>query len=114
DSALTLQEPGKKDAATTSKMEYSQNFMLPDAGEKDKTITATGTLDFTGGNLTIDGGTLVLNHATAPSPALTKASQIILPTVSFREATVEQALDFLRVKAKELDPAKEGVNIVLK
>lgn len=47
------------------------------------------------------------------SPTLKKAHGIILPKIEFREATLAEALDFLRAKAKELDPDKSGVNIVL-
>ncbi len=53
--------------------------------------------------------------AVLPATDLTKrAAGIILPSVEFREASVEEALEFFRVKARDLDPAKQGVNILLK
>ena len=47
-------------------------------------------------------------------PALTKAKTIIFPKIEFREASLPEILDFLRVKSKELDPEKIGVNLVIK
>src|SRR5207248_318036 len=45
-----------------------------------------------------------------------KLDQIIIPKLEFRDATVAEALDFLKQKSRELDPApdpsKRGVNIV--
>jgi len=42
-----------------------------------------------------------------------KAEAIVIPRVEFREATVAEALDFMRKKALENDPEKKGINIVL-
>ena len=48
-----------------------------------------------------------------------KLNHIIIPRIEFREATVRDAIDFLKRRSIELDitetdPAKKGVNIVLK
>lgn len=43
-----------------------------------------------------------------------KASGIILPAVDFNGASVAECLEFFRARAKELDPAKQGVNLVLR
>jgi len=48
-----------------------------------------------------------------------KMQRIIFPSVQFQGASVEEAIEFLRIKSKELDnverdPAKKGVNIILK
>ena len=48
-----------------------------------------------------------------------KLNRIILPRLEFREATIREAIDFLKKKSVELDtqetdPARRGVNIVLK
>jgi hypothetical protein len=52
--------------------------------------------------------------AAAPeSPAMIKARSLIVPTVDFRDATIDEAVDFLRVRARGLDPEKVGVNIVV-
>ena len=55
-----------------------------------------------------------------PSGYLQKKMQtIVFPQVAFSGASVEEAIDFLRMKSKELDtsetdPSKKGVNIILK
>ena len=51
--------------------------------------------------------------ARAKSAAWKKAETIILPRLDLREASLEEGIDFLRVKAKQLDPDKQGVNLVL-
>jgi hypothetical protein len=48
-----------------------------------------------------------------------KMQRIIFPSVQFHNVTTEQAIEFLRLKSKDLDtserdPAKKGVNIILK
>ncbi|MEQ1850231.1 MAG: M56 family metallopeptidase, partial [Chthoniobacteraceae bacterium] len=59
------------------------------------------------------------NAPTAPAPeqpetaVLKKARAIIFPKIELRDATLSETVDFLRAKAQELDPAKQGVNIVL-
>ncbi len=47
-----------------------------------------------------------------------KLNRIIIPKIEFRDATIREAVDFLKEKSRELDteepdPAKRGVNIVL-
>jgi beta-lactamase regulating signal transducer with metallopeptidase domain len=48
---------------------------------------------------------------TKPKPT---AGDIILPKVQFREATLAEAVEFLRIKSRELDPEKRGLNILVK
>ncbi|MBX7209762.1 MAG: M56 family metallopeptidase [Verrucomicrobiaceae bacterium] len=49
-----------------------------------------------------------------PKPAIVQsAEKIVFPTVSFRDATLTEAVEFFRVKSKEVDPEKKGINIVL-
>ena len=47
-----------------------------------------------------------------------KLDRIIIPKLEFREATIREAVDFLKKKSQELDidsePGQKGVNIVLK
>ncbi len=48
-----------------------------------------------------------------------KLRRIVIPTVNFEDTTVEEAIDFLRLRAAELDtleldPAKKGVNFVIR
>lgn len=52
--------------------------------------------------------------AATPPPVLGNAAEIILPSVQFRDATVLAAAEYLRVKSRDLDPAKQGINIVVK
>ena len=42
------------------------------------------------------------------------AHPLILPQVEFRDATLDEAITFIRMKAREVDPAKKGVNILCK
>jgi beta-lactamase regulating signal transducer with metallopeptidase domain len=52
--------------------------------------------------------------AAPPSPLVAKAESIIIPTVQFRSATLPEALEFLRAKAREFDPDKKGVSILIR
>lgn len=49
----------------------------------------------------------------ARSAAMVKADGIIIPKLEFSEASPEEALGFLRAKAREFDPGKQGVNLIL-
>jgi hypothetical protein len=59
---------------------------------------------------------LVAPKATpAPRPANAEAaSPIILPQVEFRDATLDEAIAFIRAKSRDVDPDKKGVNILRK
>lgn len=61
------------------------------------------------------GGTLPPAPAAPgpPGPAMTKARDLVIPSVEFRGVTVEDALDFLNLKAREVDPGKVGLEIAL-
>lgn len=48
------------------------------------------------------------------SPLEVRASQIVLPTITFQGSTLEEALDFLHLKIRERDPQKQDVNIVIR
>lgn len=48
------------------------------------------------------------------SPLIAKAAAIIIPTMQFRNATLPEALEFLRAKAREFDPDKKGVSILIR
>jgi hypothetical protein len=48
-----------------------------------------------------------------------KMSKLIFPSVQFNGASIEEALEFLRIKSREVDyverdPAKKGVNLIIK
>jgi hypothetical protein len=44
----------------------------------------------------------------------TQVHPIILPQVEFREATMDEAIAFIRIKSRDVDPAQKGVNILRK
>lgn len=53
--------------------------------------------------------------STTPRPANAQASSpIVLPQVVFRDATLDEATTFMRIKSREVDPAGKGVNILVK
>lgn len=60
------------------------------------------------------------SFATSPGAYyVDKMSKVIFPRVQFQNASVEEAIEFLRIKSKdydsvERDPAKKGVNLIIK
>jgi hypothetical protein len=48
-----------------------------------------------------------------PKAIIKRAAQIIIPNVEFKQASLAEAIDFLRAKSKQVDPQKQGVNIIL-
>lgn len=52
--------------------------------------------------------------AAKQSPLIAKAESIVIPTVQFRSATLPEALEYLRAKAREFDPDKKGVSILIR
>ena len=51
-----------------------------------------------------------LGEIVIPAPA----AKIIIPSVEFRDSTLTECIDFIRIKSRELDPDKKGVNIIVK
>ncbi|HYR58084.1 MAG TPA: type II and III secretion system protein, partial [Chthoniobacteraceae bacterium] len=70
----------------------------------------------------LPSGQIVETSATGPSRTdmiTRKLERIVIPKLEFKEATIREAIDFLKKKSGELDttepnPANRGVNIVLK
>ncbi len=60
------------------------------------------------------GANINNQRAMAEAPPPGNAANIIIPEIKFSGVTLEEALEFIRLKAREFDPAKKGVNIVLK
>ena len=65
-----------------------------------------------------DEAGLIVAGASSRSDLAEKMDRIIFPQISFSGATIEEAIEFLRVKSRELDnqekiPEKRGVNIIL-
>ena len=56
------------------------------------------------------------NKSSAPNTTeiTNKLTKIVFPKIDFRDSTVREAIEFLVTKSKALDPANQGVNIVLK
>lgn len=52
--------------------------------------------------------------AGAKENALIKLRKIVLPIVDLEGASLEEVVEFLRVRSRELDPQKRGIDIVLK
>jgi beta-lactamase regulating signal transducer with metallopeptidase domain len=56
----------------------------------------------------------------APAPArpkgaaMKKADAIIFPKIDLHDATLSETVDFLRAKSQDLDPDKQGVNLILR
>ncbi len=59
----------------------------------------------------VEPDTVVLLAESARWP---KAAAVRLPNVSFRQATLNDAVKFFRIKTRDLDPEKKGFNIVIK
>jgi bla regulator protein blaR1 len=59
-------------------------------------------------------GSIAAQPAKEASPAQVHANKIILPQVQFHEATLDEAITFIRIKSLQLDPEKKGLNILLK
>ncbi|MBN8420224.1 MAG: hypothetical protein J0L73_15005 [Verrucomicrobia bacterium] len=47
-------------------------------------------------------------------PILDNAAAIIFPAMQFEGATLEEAVEYLRVKSRMLDSTKKGINILIK
>ncbi len=91
-------------------------FVLLTNGTKKHSSTdanTVATMDLKTGRLTTQGGhrTQILD---ADTPVTTRADKIILPSVDFRDATLVEAIEFIRIKSRDLDSAQKGVNILLK
>ena len=61
---------------------------------------------------------LIVAGASSRSDLAEKMDRIIFPQISFSGATIEEAIEFLRVKSRDLDnqekiPEKRGINIIL-
>jgi beta-lactamase regulating signal transducer with metallopeptidase domain len=82
-------------------------IMAGSAKHSSASDQSSAVVDLTTGKLTTFG-----EHTTEIVTAA--PTSIILPTIEFRDATLQECVDFIRIKARELDPAKKGVNIVFK
>ncbi len=49
----------------------------------------------------------------ARTPLQAKLESMVLPKLDLRDASLEETIGFLRVRLRELDPGKQGVNFVI-
>ncbi len=49
----------------------------------------------------------------AGSPLIAQMNQLIIPTVEFENATLQEAIEFLSVRSQQIDPSGKGVRIIL-
>lgn len=64
-------------------------------------------------------GVPTVNTRSAGAYLTQKMDTIVFPTVAFENATIEEAIEYLRLKSKDLDteepdPTKKGVNIIIR
>ncbi len=141
DAEQVVEDPGRK-GTTKREIAKSRRRLLvfvtakiinPAIAKKAVTITSDSqTSDKTTGSVTASGNVKIetpqavimakkveikpkpAEGAAPASVALENAQKIILPKIEFREATLREAVDFLRKKGVDLDPEHKGVNIVLR
>lgn len=56
----------------------------------------------------------IVCFASTESPMVRKLNGIIIPKIELRDVTVAEAIEFLRLQSRRLDPERTGVNFVLK
>jgi hypothetical protein len=93
---------------------FTQTLGGSDLSSKDNLVTASRSLEKAGGydsgGAELSSGINYINE---------KLRRIILPNIAFDDITVEEAVDFLRLRAAELDtletePARKGMNFVIR
>lgn len=57
---------------------------------------------------------IILDKQQGVSPLQTKSQSLRLPKTTFSNATLPEAVDYLRAKSREFDPDKQGINIIVK
>jgi beta-lactamase regulating signal transducer with metallopeptidase domain len=74
-------------------------------------VTAVGDVKIETPQGSISAEKVAIKPNTRPKPA---AGEIIIPKVQFHEATLAEAVEFLRIKSRDFDPEKKGLNILIK
>ena len=62
---------------------------------------------------TFKGAEIEFTPSAKKSPAPTLGGDILLPIVDFRNATLEEALEFIRQQSRKLDPSGRGAQILI-
>ena len=101
----------RKDEYFNSARDHTRAKMLNIVNEawEDKVPVGVVNVDTNYGSTTVDSSTYLIE----------KMKMIRFPTVTFAGATIDEAVEFLRMKSRDLDeaekdPSKKGVNIILK
>ena len=101
----------RKDEYFNSARDHTRAKMLNVVNEawEDKVPVGVVNVDTNYGSTTVDSSTYLIE----------KMKMIRFPTVTFAGATIDEAVEFLRMKSRDLDeaekdPTKKGVNIILK
>lgn len=101
----------RKDEYFNSARDHTRAKMLNVVNEawEDKVPVGVVNVADNIGSTTVDSSTYLIE----------KMKMIRFPTVSFAGATIDEAVEFLRMKSRDLDesekdPSKKGVNIILK
>ena len=84
--------------------------LAPAAGAHDDILTAPAMKTL----LALLVATPILAAPPKETVLQKKLKSIVIPRIEFREATVVEAIEFLKQRAKQLDPDGVGVNIALK
>ena len=90
-----------------------QNVTLGDALRKYAEMTGQ-TVRITSYAVLVSAGKPAPPQAPAKGKEEARAATIIIPWVEFKDATLDEAVEFFRSQALKHDPAKKGVDIVLK
>ena len=75
--------------------------------------TAKGNVSVKTPSGTFKGAEIEFTPSAKKSPAPTLGGDILLPIVDFRNATLEEALEFIRQQSRKLDPSGRGAQILI-
>jgi hypothetical protein len=95
----------------------------PGKADAKGVLEANGIQFGSGATAAFDGETLTFKNtpeqvelmdALVAQSSTKRGAQWVLPKVQFQDATLTEAIEFLRIKSRELDPEKKGLNILVK
>jgi beta-lactamase regulating signal transducer with metallopeptidase domain len=95
----------------------------PGKADAKGVLEANGIQFGSGATAAFDGETLTFRNtpeqvglmdALVAQSSTKRGAQWVLPKVQFQDATLTEAIELLRIKSRELDPEKKGLNILVK
>jgi hypothetical protein len=95
---------------TSDSISYDSTKGVIRAGGDVKIETASGTLQGKDAKLTLPEAKTPEIQKTAAEKL---AETIIIPEIILNDATLDDSLEFLRIRGKQLDVQKQGVNIIV-